>query len=525
MRRIRDKTPDKDDDLIHYQVSASRMMALYYFCMKDKDIAACLYRKHVELFKSEWTIELVNVKTEARIEPALLNDAKLKGALQAFLLDASDMLLLFNFFGYYCVKDVPAWLEEDPFRIATELPFGLIPMRASGGVASVTGGFLYGSYELVIDPKTMREEVRFECEDDRLKARYDFHVFSDNARFVPTAADGCVNLCGASLLSEVMPVSIFLPLYQDRSLIEEAMECQADANFMASHPVAFQTAKPLPDAKIDSLTEDYMFSMDSMLDAQQVDSARKQMFAIQSAAQVLNKMNATLDKGAAVQPEDLIYNQRRYKYRRPTVTEGLHTIPDNLDVSQMQTPASLIDIADRQRRYENDVCGAIRVPFILFKYYGAQSSGALSGGSVNEEQINFYRNVLYEEVINQQECFNTVFQQLYEHTYGTLEQYVLKSSAIVPTLTFNNVITKSNVAILNLLALYNAGTITREYLQKHIFMLYGEADEKEMKGHYITDLPPLKPVAGAAGGAAAPEKKKKDKPAKEKKKEKKDKAD
>ena len=416
------------------QVNMQFMNDIYLFCQTDNDISACLYRKHVEMFKCDWEVQFTNPSNGGKLLPAFLNKPTMKRELQRFLTQCSDMLIMFNFFGYYVVKDIAQWIESDPSNLNNRLPFGIIPITSSsssltgGRCFNGTGGCNYGSFIVKNNILAHHQEIVFECNDDKLASIYDYKVFNRDAQFRSAFSEGFpVNPVNGS----VIPITPFLQIYHDKLLITEAKICLMDANFNATHPQSFQTAKPLPDSKIDTLSEDAYFGMDSMLGAVQSDSVQKRLFAYNTAKELMGKINSRVDRNrggpGTTREEDLIFNQRKCQFNRPTNTEAIHTIPDFVEISSPYQPVGLIDVNDMVREYENEICNAIRLPYALFKFNTAHSSNSsvMAGGNMQEEQINFYRTLLFEEILNIQLIFDDIMAPIFIDTYQVLNFIIM----------------------------------------------------------------------------------------------------
>ena len=140
----------------------------------------------------------------------------------------------------------------------------------------------------------------------------------------------------------------------------------------------------------------------------------------------VNQSPVACHPGARSRPEDLLRNQRKLKYRRPDVTEGIHTIPEYVDVTHGYNATTLINIQERQQDFEQSVCDVIRIPRIFFRgdsINTSSKSGSSSGGprSMNEDQLNFFRTELDKELVCVQATMSRIYRQIYDTTYHHID--------------------------------------------------------------------------------------------------------
>lgn len=540
---MEDQYNNKKNYILKQSINMGYMLSLYTFAYSNGEISSCLMKKHREIFKDEWFIAwFKDFKEIARQK--LLNTPDLKRQIRKFLLDMSDMILLFGFAGFYYVKDMEKWIEYNSEQYLSELPFGIIPIRVaiSGGTGGTSNDSyqptLYGGYMHYTNTHTMQEIITFECNDKILSRNYEFEVFNHSAKFVslsdgistisnPCNYAGSFNNNTGPSSAELIPISLFVSLYRQKSLIEEALDNRFDADFVASHPQTFITAKPVPDAKLDSLSENTYYSSDTLLGAKQQDSVKKQMFAMQNVKWLVEEMNAKSGtKHASMRPEDLLRNQRKLKYKRPDMTEGIHTIPEYVEVKNTHNPSTINDYETLQNNYERNVCDTVRLPYLFYKSDGgnATSSSKNNGRSVNEEQINFHRSILTEEIDNEHTMLSTIFSHLYGLTYFKLDRMSIETyydsimteeekkerkkdpnrkketkeekekrkknskknikervnielSSVKVQLSFEKLTHRSSAAIEPLLKCVEKGVISPTYLKKYIYLVYGKEDE------------------------------------------------
>ena len=516
--------------IVRQQINMAYMLSIYTFACSNTEIGVCMRRRHKELFGVPWFVAWFK-HAEELVRMKALNGPDMQERVRRFLLDMSDMLLIFGFAGYYCVKDMERWVEhQTPSGYATRLPFGIIPLRGSAvGAGSTygndgpTSGTLYGSYALYTNTRTMEEAVCFDCLDPTISRNYEFHVVTNDARFV-SFADGTSSMPGGDTTRnyqwttglDIVPVTPFFALYKKKSLIEEALDDQFDANFVLSHPQTFVTAKPVPDAKLDSLSEDTIYSANTVAGARQMDNLKKQLVATQSVNLLIDKMNQSVDKKNGRRdgrPQELLRDQRKRKYRRPDMTEGLHAIPDYADVTSGYAASVIVDVDALQRQFEHDVCMVMRIPYLFYK--NENESGGGGGGAKNrggssamaEEQVSFYRTVLNEEIETERRALSRLFGRVYTHTYmqldvsGMAAEYYKQNAhmemdtgdmTIAKARIMNNVTSVLSVglmfetthmpsvnSLLPLLQCFDKGIVSENYVRRHVYTMFGEQEPGE----------------------------------------------
>lgn len=515
------------------------MLALHTFVYTNGEISSCLRKKHRELFKSQWFIAWFHDNKEF-FRPALFRDPSMRYQLEQFLTDMSDMVLIFGFAGYYYVKNMEKWVSQDPENYLKELPFGIIPMRSSVSSSYSTKQnkpSMYGCYVYYTNTYTMKEMIAFECADKHLENHYSFGVFNNGAKFVPMY-DGLAPLSNSySSYGDLVPISPFTALYRKKSLIEEAIEDEYDANWSLSHPQTFVTPRHIPDSKGSDISEGMYYGADTLSGARQHDTIAKQLYATQSVKWLVSKLNHQ-STGKKEDSMDKIRDQRRRSHARPDLTDGIHTIAGYVDITQTHSASVVVNIDTAQNQFEEEVCNVIGLPFIFYRNDSgvtARSSGAKGGGgghsATNEEQLNFYKTILYEEMDNVFDMMNRLFCEVYTLTYRhidilslsvhyqgeeektekkkekmkekakkneededeKLHDMVIDLDAMAKThlasvhvtLRFEKMVARSSASLTVLLACFEKGVVSENYMRKYVQLIYGQEEEliysQEMK--------------------------------------------
>lgn len=525
--------------IIRQPINSAYMMAIHTFVHTNIEISSCITKKHREMFKTPWFVAWFH-ENEEFFRPALFQDGVMRYELEKFLVEMSDMILLYNFAGYYFVKDMAKWIESNPDNYLTELPFGIIPMRSAvtNGIESRLGRTttMYGSYAYYTNTFTMKEQIVFECSDPHLESRYSFSVFNNGARFVPMY-DGLAPITTAqSSRGELVPVSPFAALYRRKSLIEEAIEDMYDANFSLSHPQTFVTPQHIPDSKVTDISESMYYGADTLNNARHTDSAMKQMHATQSVRWLVDRLNQQVKGGNKAIDDSATRRERKKAHARPDQSDGIHTIAGYVNVTNTHQPSVIVNIDTAQNQYEEEVCNVVGLPYIFYRNDSgitARATGGKSAGgghsATNEEQLNFYKTVLYDEIDTVFASMNRLFGEVYTQTYRHVDIYTLSShyafkeqermaakaerekekkppktkkrkhdeddtnkcittidfderaksilSGVHVALKYEKMVTRSTASLTVLLQCFEKGVIGPEYMKKYIHLLYGqEAD-------------------------------------------------
>ena len=528
MKRTRAENPW----VIRQPINMPYMLALHTFVHTNLEISSCLEKKHREMFKTEWFVAWFRDNKEI-FRPALFRSPQIRHQLEQFFMDMSDMLLIYGFAGYYCIRNMEKWVSTQPDSYLTTLPFGIIPLRSaivSNGTGKNRTSSMYGAYAYYTNTYTMQEEIVYECSDDHL-SHYTFRVFNNGAKFVPMYDSLAPVSSMTTSYGDLVPVSRFATLYRKKSLIEEAVEDQYDADFMLSHPQTFVTPKHIPDNKISDMSESMCYSADTLSGARHSDTALKQFHATESVRWLVAKLNkqSRADKTAEDQGE-ATRAKRKKLHGRCDQSDGVHTIAGYVDITQTHQATTLINIAAAQNEFEEDICNVIGLPYIFYRNDSgvtARTAGSKSGGggghsSNNEDHLNFYKNILYEELSHVYTALNRLFDEIYTQTYRAIDVYCLsvhieketekkkpkkekeekeedkekdkekeigtvmvdlqemakaRIDQVHVILHFEKRVARSVASLRELRECFRDGIVSEQYMRKYVERLYGEQDE------------------------------------------------
>jgi len=483
-------------DETRFSVDNATLIDLKKYYDKENDIQACRKRKLHETFRPEWTVGLwYETQHEVR-RLTMLNREPWRSLLRQFLSEAHDYLTLFQFCGYYCVRDMARWVEEldtaarEGRQPRDPLPFGVVAL----GMNRLD---TYGTYVSVRAEDETRRHLVFECDNEALHRRYDFYVFDMGAVFEPLLEKRAYNDPDA----DIQVVSPFEELYRQRTLINEARTCLFDANFEATHPLSFIVAKPLPDSKLETVPEEIRFSMDSLALATSVHGLERINMSTTLAQATKDRMNRTRhDENwgrAQHRRVDLeqatLYNERRLMFVRPDPRESLEVLPESMEVARGPVAVSLVNLEELQRRYEGDVCAQMEFPHFFMKpQAGDKSGGMASQGKASEDQLVFAQAQLEEAVVKLQTVFQCLFTEAYARTFGVLDASLWRrpkdAHSVKARVHFPNVTSKTDGALTALLPFHQAGIVGDTALRQLIARNYGMDEAELAKGAYRRDL-------------------------------------
>lgn len=528
--------------VIRQPINMPYLLAIHTFVYTNSEISTCLTKKHREMFKTPWFVAWFH-ENEEFFRPALFNKSPhMRRQLEQFFIDMSDMILIYGFAGYYYVKNMEKWIVSNPDNYLDTLPFGVIPMRAatinSDGMRQGRS-CMYGRYVYYTNTYSMKEMIVFECDDKNRERHYSFGVFNNGAKFVPMY-DGLAPVSGIhTSYGDLVPITQFTTLYRKKSLIEEAIEDQYDANFNLSHPQTFVTPRHIPDNKVTDISESLYYGADTLSGARQSDSAAKQLYATQSVRWLVNKLNHQANSGKPDEGENATRVKRKKAHGRTDQADGVHTIAGYVDVLTTHSPAVIVNIDTAQNQFEEEVCNAVGLPYIFYRYDSgvtARSSGSKGGGgghsSHNEEMLNFFKTVLYEEMDHVFGILNRLFSEVYELTYRIIDRYSLSThlaekeenketekqkektktkketkkekgnekdddelhdkegmvidldhmlqaqlSQVRVSLRFEKMVARSTASLQVLLQCFEKGIVSPEYMQKYVKLIYGQEED------------------------------------------------
>lgn len=465
---------DDGDDI--YEIDNATMIGLKKFYDKDTKIQICKRQKIQETFRYDWSIGMW-YKLEREIRPVhLLNTERYKTLLRHFMIDAHDALILFNFVGYYCLKNMDHWIKEQMTQVnknniekEAELPFGIIMLGFNEKTT-------YGQYKLIRKKGSPKKEIQFECSDESLSRKYNFYVYDAGASFEKMNRQS-TNIQWLDQSNLVKVISPFQQLYKYYSLTDESMTCLMDANFASTHPPAFLIAKSLPDSNIRDVSEDVRYSSDSLSMAVQNHGIKRTEIATKLASgfrDKINQSNYRMNQNRANEKEiaiadATIYNERKEIYVRPDMKESLEILPELTDINRGPPPTSLINPLDMEHHYESDICSIMNFPHFFFKPTATQDKNR---SHMNKDQVDFAQRRLYDEVVRQQCSFQSLFIAVYIRTFGLLDKHlfgsVLEDNSIGVRLHFELVQPISDESMMKWADLYDRGLITFEEMRQII---------------------------------------------------------
>lgn len=510
-------------------------------------------------------------------KPELLNAEFFKEIVKKFYLRASDYLRRYRFFGYFCVKDIHGWYdyvlnkqqkgkknwkssykkslskeeeeeaeieekgnnsfsssssngsneeeeeEEDDTdliddikdKILKNVPFGIIEL-AHDDVGS------YGDFYLLSEKLSMYKSLIFQCTDKERAEKYEFFVIDQGARFInadaPLLLGGSGNgykRIGLRALAggDLIPVSPFVDIYDQKKKLLEAELALFDANSMIVYAEGYMTAKPMADGKIEDLTEDDLYGVEQVLGSfRQNGNAHKEDMALETTRfqrqriqmeKTVQRAQADSDLGKSrteSRQKSSIFMQRKAEFDRPSLVDGLDYLPKSVEMPRVSPGVPIIPIEERIRRCENDICSIMKLPYSFFKPHASHQSpndgamnknknknnSGISSGSGSLQQNEQHQKLLESEVKSQQALFDSIFKDIYTHTFYKLDaKYHPRVSVeanntkktsffqkkIQSGIRFDNIVVKSDDAVMNLLTYYNAGiidpVIIRELLYKN----------------------------------------------------------
>jgi hypothetical protein len=475
-----------DDDILQYDVDMSILTSLYQFYRKDPHIFRARQRKLYEAFRAKMSVGYWDPEKDVELTRVdRLNSARYKKLLRNFLTTAYDQLQLFGFVGYYCVKDIAAWLEQlsdEDFTLDDQndtlsdpLPFGIIPLGP-------TDSDVCGTYRVLRYPGEMRERLVFDCADDLLSKQYDFFVFRWDAEFEPV--QDCV-----STQPTLIVMSPFIELYCRRQELEESRTCGMDASFMGSHPESFIIVKPPPETSVEKISDSIRYTQNTLADASFRNSARRielnaalvneQLDQLQSRqGRQASPLGTLKGSGIDTRGPSSLYTARKRRYVRPDVKETLEVLPESMELARGPAPVILLDIERLVQQYEIDVCSAMDFPVA---FMGTQRQGGQMGGARhNEADLALSQKHMDEQTVMMHEQFHNLFVEVYERTVGKLAQ-------ILPTekrqrgqirLHFDHNASKPDKLVMSLLPLVNAGILHDDEFRALILRNLNMKDEE-----------------------------------------------
>ena len=514
---------DPDIVISTYTIDPEVMLNLKQEYDSDVEIQTCRERKKIETFRHKCTIAWWYMQDAVQLQtlPYFDQDTYMR-KLQDMLAIAQDYLNLFRFVAFYYVKDMVGWVLRDDGT----LPFGVVEL-------GINKTDIPGAFSSVRRDGHFEREVVYECTDETIAERYDFYVFEQGPVFRTS------DRTYGGTTTNVVPVSAFNELFDDKRDIVEARVCLGDANFMASHPEGFIYSKPLPDTNIENIPEETRYIENDLAAASQATSLHRANLTSALAGQYVNRFRQTSAAlttsrgfGSSISQDKLmmqqmfyqhggcgsvggmgsrdgrdmvstLYHERQAEFMRPTVKESLEELPSYMEVSRGPAPAILMQPGDLQRRFDDKVCQLMNFPHLFFKPHGSGPGGGRSGGAqqsgsgsagtsnnTNAGNLLFAQRQLDDAVVQQQSVFQQIFSELYKRTFGLMDQLLFErlppewgpiTANISARMLFDNQITKSDDAIHGLLPFFKEGIVTDDDIRKLLERNFGLLNKEEQK--------------------------------------------
>lgn len=450
----------RGDDVMMSRISNEMMCRVFSFALSNHIVTQCRDKRFTRLFPDSWYISLVRENKEL-MKLLMLNEELFHVLFERFFMDALNMIDLFQFFGFYVVKDMEKWLHDHEDEYETNLPFAVIPL-----VSATVKTISFGDYYLKSDyPRSMREDIIFQCTNKKLKSRYNFHVFDNGAKFVPLhdvtghAMGGGNNVstmnahayCNSDSVynikvlpkssnslygfsyspddGQVMPISSFVELYQRQSKLRESEDYDFSVGYQASRPVLIVGSKPQKETPIDNLSQATYYSMDDITGAVQVDSLEKKKNVMRSLINLTNQAKDSMVGGKDKSSVDgiLIRNFIHDKYQHSDYSDGMIVLPESMEVLHAGQATKVLDTENLERKLELAICEVMRIPYQVVKPLSnivSSSSNSKMSGIASESQFAVYDKLFDKEIKRQQILVNRILHEVYSKTYAVLDNTI-----------------------------------------------------------------------------------------------------
>ena len=366
----------------------------------------------------------------------------------------------------------------------------------------------YGEFVQIEHLVTRKKKLVFECNDDKMNARYNFRVIDAGASFLPMNDHNnpLVALAKGTRRNHYIPFSPYLKIYMDYSLIQEATVTLFDVNSMLAYPEFVPICRPLPDSNLTDVAEDTLYGMDSFADVTQANSVEKQNFAMANANSHLRSFSLKetirqIDAKSRHEDRRNLIDERKKQFKRPYATEGTRqALPDNISLTNMNIPSTAVNLFAMIHKWEGDICTVEGLPSVFYKPHidhsalGSLESGSAGGGSskgnrlqagaMEASRMDVYQRVLEDEVVKQQASFDQYFKQVYYDTFHQLDKNLPEIqkaySQVEWRMQFNNRTVKSDMAIGTAVALYEAGLMDGRHVRDLAHRNYGITDADDL---------------------------------------------
>ena len=524
--------------LVVHRINTRYMVELSQFCEDDKDIENCRMKLEHEVFTHDWFVAWFDNEGMPFYRLPLFNKPYFKDALRQFYSAAYDSISRFGFFGYYHIKDIDSWIlevskppaptnrkqrsneedeeysdEEDEIEIEVDMerqlrenileffPFGVIPLGMDDNDS-------YGQYLVIENRSRMQRSIVFECNDEDLTRDYNFNVINRGARFKKTPyGTGFINnnFMGVQYGEDYIPISPYEELRRQKGLVIEAETSLYDANSMNVYPENIAYVKPQKDQPLDEVSDETLYSLNNILQARNRDNYERQDMAMDDArcqiqrTAMKRKVMSGGRRGCGMvqmeKPSTLVWDYKTMN-NRPSAYEAMRCLPAPIEINGTRPGQPVVNVAERERKYEDDVCTVMRLPYVFFKPHGnmnqTSNTNRSSHGSGNTAHNDMFQKLLDKEVKSQHTLFNELLKEVYYHTFRKLDRQLFQM-AVDPAyfdgaevgIHFDHQIVKSDDALQGLINFYDSGIVPGDVIRRlvyknHSIPLLPEDEEDEV---------------------------------------------
>lgn len=414
------------------------MNGIYNFVMNNYIIRKYMDINKKNLFEKGW-----NVINNNNII-VLFEKPVFKNYCEDCLFKLKIFQNIFGFYIYYVVKDIFKWMNKYTTTIkdlGRDLnqhdkfiyPFGFVNIDTVN-IYMVTDRNKMG-YKLIAEPKNKEllrkydffiTDINFMEETLRL-SNYYASINNPSRNFF----DYIDNQNNERRINLVKPRTIFKHIKKNWYKLEEAIISRNDANFTACHPETFIVPAPLKDIPLESLTSDNLYAQDDIENAQEMNNQKRSRMFLGFAQKMLEGMRKDSTIGGS---QDInIRKIRKHIFNHPDMNDGVVLLPaEAAQVHSTHSPQTIIDINDELQNFEKNIAEIFSIPYDLYSHQ--QKSKNTPGASHSLESVI---KLMEKDITIQQLFINDIFIDLYQNSFGKIENEILKQKISIKQ-TFNN---------------------------------------------------------------------------------------
>lgn len=410
-------------------LDAYYMTELYNFVLRDEYCNKYSEFLKSRIFQSGWDIYYDNNQILTLFDSPIL-----KKALQNFLYNCRTFIRIFGFCVYYVTKDINSWMEQYVNSNMTSLPFGFLNLPQIDIYSEVKKNEFESTLKAYPKDKELNNYFNFfvytdDYTEDSLRTTslvdnnnnesyYDLNIYNQKAK--NEFGGGFISSNNQIFKSTIRPFSRFTTLSDKKAILLQNTHSRNNAHFISCIPQQFLIPEPLKDIPLENIAQGNLYTFDDLEDAQASKNQQYSRVLLKYAEERVNQMKHPYGVPNKNTLNSYEYIKKIYSYTDET--DNLKIIPsESSKLFKSHDPRPLIDITQEQNEYDYLVSTLYKLPQNIFSIQDINKSQRVNTNS----QYNYVKSIEVEIEI-EQNLINQLFINVYENTFGKIEDTIQK---------------------------------------------------------------------------------------------------